>query len=106
MKIAAVCLALILGTTLHADQPPAAIQQELVKLDKQIQDLSLKIDDYRHKSLNFEAEAQRVMMSDFAKYTDRIKEAEQYEELTRNSESQLKLLLQQRRTLIESSKTR
>ncbi len=107
MRIAALCLGAILlqSPPLIAQETATQWQTELTKLDTQIQELSLKIDSFRHKALDAEADAQRVMMSDFAKYSALIKEAEQYEEQTRTSESQLKLLLDQRKALIKTHAT-
>lgn len=104
MRIAALCLGamLIHSSPVLAQAPVSEWQVELTKLDNQIQDLSLKIDSSRHKALDAEANAQRVMMSDFAKYSDLIKQAEQYDEQTRSSESQLKLLLDQRKAFIRA----
>lgn len=104
MRLAVLCLGILLlqGSYSYAQPASPQWQVELDNLDKQIQDLSLKIDSYRHKSLDAEAEAQRVMLSDFAKYSAKIKEAEGYEEKTRTGETQLKLLLDQRRAYIEA----
>lgn len=77
-------------------------KEQLVQLDKQIQTLSLQIDSYRHKALDAESEAQNQMTSNFPLYIEEIKESENYEELSRNAEKQMKILMEQRENLIKA----
>ncbi len=75
-------------------------KDQLDKLDKQIQALSLQIDSYRHQALAAENSAQNQMQSNFPVYIQDIQDSEKYEELSRNAEKQMKLLMQEREELI------
>lgn len=81
--------------------PSASMQTQLQAIDQQIQELEVKIDGFRHKALEAEADAQQSMKSDYSQYLGKIKESEKYEVQSREASRQLKLLMQQRQAMLQ-----
>lgn len=101
-------LALLLGTlTLHAETFPStqehSSQEQIEKIDTELQNLQTELKNYRKAALNAEMQAQPDMFDNWQEYADHIRTNEEDEKKIKKIKEKINSLKEKRAELIKAS---
>lgn len=103
------CLGSILALQLSAAQttsntPNLANTERLKTIDLEIEKLDKKLHEYRLKEMNKEIESQPLMFEQWHEYSDKLEQAENYEDTVHKLENQRQELIRERDKLLPETK--